>query len=179
MNRPRAHPVLASILHPREVMRIAAVRAALVGGFLLAFASPGCIEIDGGAVELSWSLRSFDGDAVDGCGMADIQEVRLCWEHLPDGSVSVGGGSCRSGARRTFPCSEYSGITGFQLDPGATAFWIEPVCDDGEPADAETYQVPPPIVRNVEEGKIVSLNSLLLVVSPPGGECPPAGCTCQ
>ena len=70
-------------------------------------------------------------------------------------------------------------MTGFDLDTGSTAFWIEPICTEGDPAAAGTYQVPPPIVRNVEEGQIVSLNSLLLVVSPPGGECPADGCTCM
>lgn len=175
MNRRPAHHVTASIRHPREVTRLVSHWTALL---IACLCNLGCIEIDGGAVELSWSLRSFDGASVQACPDARIQSVRLCWETLPDGSTSAGGDACRATQRQKFPCGEYSGVTGFDLPPGSTAFWIEPVCTDGEAADAETYQVPPPIVRTVEEGKIVSLNSLLLVVSPPASDCPPAGCTC-
>jgi hypothetical protein len=175
MNARRAHPVRAAIRPARPVTWIAGMVLTLSGCWISA-----CIDIQGGAAEVSWSLRSQEGESIETCQEVAIRDVRLCWEPLADGSVLGAGGPCRSGRRRNFPCGESSGITAFDLDPGATAFWIEPVCDDGEPAGAGTYQVPPPIVRNVEDGQIVSLNSLLLVVSPPGGEspCPPAGCTC-
>jgi hypothetical protein len=153
------------------------IAAAALWAVIAGSSGSGCIEIDGGAVELSWSLRSFDGAAVT-CGDARVEEMRLCWVPLADGSTSAGGGACSAGQLRGFPCEESSGVTGFELDPGVTAFWIEPVCRDGDPAEAGTYQVPPPIVRSVQEGRIVSLNSLLLVVSPPSGECSGAGCTC-
>lgn len=172
-DRRPAHTLSASIRQGCQVTRIVAVCLTLSGCWISA-----CIEVDGGAAEVSWSLRSEDGDSVDSCGTALIEKVRLCWEALDDGSVLGGGGPCRSGHQRSFPCEESSGITAFNLPPGQTAFWIEPVCDDGEPADARTYQVPPPIVRNVEDGQIVSLNSLLLVVSPTNDVCPPTGCTC-
>jgi hypothetical protein len=171
IGRP-AHSLHASIRQGREVTRIAAFCLTLSGCWI-----SGCIEIDGGAAELSWSLRSQEGESVDSCHSALIDDVRLCWEPVEDGSVLGSGGPCRS-LHRSFPCEESSGITAFNLDPGETAFWIEPICDDRRPADAGTYQVPPPIVRNVEDGQIVSLNSLLLVVSPTGDVCPSTGCTC-
>jgi hypothetical protein len=139
---------------------------------------PACTEINGGAVELSWSLRSFDGASVARCRDVSIEQVRLCWEPVAGGSTSAGE-TCRAALSWTFPCDESSGVTGFDLPPGSTAFWILPVCTDGDPADAGTYEVPPPIVRTVEDGKIVSLNSLLLVVSPPDGDCADGHCTCQ
>ena len=155
--------------------RIAAFCLTLSGCWISA-----CIEIDGGAAEVSWSLRSQEGESVDSCRGALIHDVRLCWEAVDEGSVLGSGGPCRSQHRRSFPCEESSGITAFNLEPGQTAFWIEPICDDGAPADAGTYQVPPPIVRNVEDGQIVSLNSLLLVVVTQTGDgCPPTGCTCS
>jgi hypothetical protein len=132
---------------------------------------------------VSWSIRSFDGAAVEECSAAGsdagIRDVRVCWEPLGDGG-STAGEVCRPDHRRRFPCEDASGVTGFELEPGITAFWIEPVCDnDGAPPDADTYQVPPPIVRTVEEGKIVSLNSLLLVVRPPSDGCTEERpCTC-
>jgi len=173
MNGRPAHPVRTPIRQTRDVTRFAALWLTLIGA-----SGSACIEIDGGAAELSWSLRSQEGASIETCADVRVQLVRLCWEPLADGVVLGGGGECRSSQSRDFPCGESSGITAFNLDPGSTAFWVEPVCIDGESADAGTYQVPPPIVRNVEEGQIVSLNSLLLVVNPADGECPPAGCTC-
>lgn len=173
MNRRPAEPVQPPIRHPARVTRIAAGLAALAAAL-----GTGCVEIDGGAVELSWSLRTFDGSAVESCTDAAIQDIRLCWERVADGATSEGT-VCRAGERRRFSCSESSGVTGFDLEPGATAFWIEPVCDDGGAADPGTYEVPPPIVRTVQEGKIISLSSLLVVVSPLSGGCPARGCTCE
>jgi hypothetical protein len=141
---------------------------------VLAALATGCIEIDGGAVELSWSLRSFDGERLDSCAKALIDNVRVCWEPV-DGAGTITG-ECN--ASQTFPCSEENGVSGFEIDPGSTAFWALPICRDGGVADEGTYQVPPPIVRSVEDGKIVTLNSLLIVVTPLGETCPDAGCTC-
>jgi len=145
---------------------------------LLSVAAAGCIEIDGGAVELSWSLRDFDGDSVDSCRDARVDEVEICWQ--PSGgdtpSVDV---ECQSGQRESFPCSEENGVSGFTIDPGPTAFWAHPICDTGEAAEEDTYQAPAPIVRSVQDGQIVTLNSLLIVVSPIDSNCPEAGCTCS
>lgn len=140
---------------------------------LLAVASAACIEIDGGAVELSWSLRSFDGDRVGSCSKALIEDVRVCWQ--PVSGVGTVDSTCD--ASQSFPCGEENGVSGFEIDPGSTAFWVLPICRDGAPAEEGTYQVPPPIVRTVEDGKIVTLNSLLIVVTP-FEQCSDAGCTC-
>jgi hypothetical protein len=154
------------------MIRIALVWAAAAGSVVT-----GCVAIDGGAVEVSWSIRSFDGDAVETCGDALVDKIRLCWTPLTDGSTADPE-TCLPGQRRTFSCDEASGVTGFDLEPGLTAFWIEPVCTDGEPADPGTYQVPPPIVRTVRDGRIISLNSLLLVVNPLDTGCADTPCTC-
>ena len=138
----------------------------------------GCIEIDGGAVELSWSLRDFDGQAVEACGDARIAEVEICWQPVAGDTPSIDV-ACRPGQRESFPCAEENGVSGFTIPPGPTAFWAHPICRGGEPADEETFQAPAPIVRTVHEGRIVTLNSLLLVVSPIASDCPEAGCTCS
>lgn len=136
-------------------------------------AAAACIEIDGGAVELSWSLRSFEGDQVESCPEARIDEVRVCWQSISEGTST---GVCEGS--QSFPCGEENGVSGFEIDPGSTAFWIEPICIDGSPAEPGSYQVPPPIVRTVEDGNIVTLNSLLIVVTPFRDSCPDSGCTC-
>ena len=139
----------------------------------LSAACAACIEIDGGAVELSWSLRSFDGERVDSCTDARVDQVRVCWQSV-EGDTSTG--ICEGS--QSFPCGEENGVSGFEIVPGRAAFWVEPICFDASPADIGSYQVPPPIVRTVEDGKIVTLNSLLIVVTPFGAGCPDAGCTC-
>lgn len=133
-----------------------------------------CVDVNGGAVELSWSLRTLAGDSVESCSAASIEAVRLCWQPLGDGG-GEGGARCRSERFRSFPCEDESGATRFELPPGPTSLWIEPVCDDGLPAALGTYQVPPPIVRTVSTGDVVTLSSLLIAVDP----CAEPGCTCR
>lgn len=169
MNSRNLRAVETAALRPSGVTWIAALI-----GFI---GCPACIDINGGAAELSWSLRAYDGDSVGSCDDARLKQVELCWQPLGDASTPAGT-SCPVGRRKTFSCDEASGSTGFVLDPGPTAFWVAPLCRDGMPADTDTYEVPPPIVRTVEDGKIVTLNSLLIVVGDADGSCAPAGCTC-
>jgi hypothetical protein len=152
------------------------MRSALL--VLVALGASGCIEIEGGAVELSWSLRDFDGDAVDACSDARVEQVEVCWQPTGGDTPSIDI-ACRPGQRESFPCSEENGVSGFTIEPGPTAFWAHPICETGEPATEDTFQAPAPIVRTVEDGQIVTLNSLLIVVSPIDEGCPEAGCTCS
>jgi hypothetical protein len=141
--------------------------------------APACVDIQGGAAELSWSLRSFEGGPVADCVDAGITSVRLCWVGAGDGGEQAG--SCDPDRQATFDCDAEHGATGFNLPDGPTAFWIEPICDDGDPATPGTFQVPAPIVRRIEEGKVVNLSSLAIVVGEDGSPtCGPTGeCTCQ
>ena len=127
-----------------------------------------CVAIDGGATELTWSLRTFAGESAK-CGKTEIAKVRLCWN-----AVDSGASGCRPGRFREFACVEETGATLFQIDPGPTAFFIEPICADGLPAQVGTYQTPTEIVRRVVDGEVVSLEALLIVVTDPvscGSEC--------
>lgn len=135
------------------------------------------MDVNGGAVELSWSLRTFEGDSLEACERAGIDSIRLCWLPQTDGGGS-GGGRCRPTQYRAFACADESGVTRFEIPPGPTSLWIEPVCADGLPADPNTYQVPPPIVRTLEEGQVATLSSLLVAVSD-NQSCTGPGCTCQ
>jgi len=143
----------------------------------LVFAMSGCVDIGGGAVELSWSLRDFGGDSVSSCSDVNFDAMRICWKSLTDGET-VDGAPCMESERAEFDCSEANGISGFTIEPGRTGFWLEPVCDSGSPPQPDSYQVPSVIVRTVQDGQVVTLDSLLVVVAPGDTECPPAGCTC-
>jgi len=134
------------------------------------FETLGCVEIDGGAVELSWTLRDFDGNRTD-CGPSNIESVRVCWQGLGDAGLPAQS-DCVAVATdagfleqfREFDCTASRGVTRFEIRPGRTALFVEPVCQGGvEPQGP--FQVPPPIVREVKDGQVVTLNQLLIVVS--------------
>ncbi len=138
----------------------------LVGSF-------SCVEIDGGAVELAWTLRDFQGDN-NTCGKSEVDKVRVCWRSLGDAGtapsecviIRTDGGL--AGQLRDFDCSASRGVTRFEVPAGRTSLFIEPLCAGGNPARGP-YQVPPPIVRTVEDGKVVTINQLLIVAS--NAEC--------
>jgi hypothetical protein len=131
------------------------------------------VQVDGGAIELSWSLRSFTGDPIDQCTNADISTIRVWWEADDESDRP---------AFTDFACEESRGVTGFEVPEGTTRVWVEPVCTDGAEAAPDTYQAPAPIVRDVSNGDVITLNSLLIVVSDntksADEQCLAAGCTC-
>ena len=131
-----------------------------------------CVQIDGGATEFNWSLRTIAGNVVNDCTLSNVAKIRLCWR-----GESQGGGECLAAQSREFTCNEFTGVTLFEIAEGRTEFFVQPICDDGLPAAANTFQSPDSIVRTVREGEIVTLNSLLIVVSEPGESCQ-TNCTC-
>lgn len=145
-------------------------------------ALPACVQVDGGAVELSWSLRDFEGARND-CAQAGIAEIRVCWAPLADGGAT-GPPECTiqrtdAGLReffRSFDCAEKRGVTRFEVPPGPNAFFVQPICvGGGEPTGP--YQVPSPIVRTVATGEVVTLNQVLIIAA--NERCSGDACTCQ
>lgn len=126
----------------------------------------GCVQVDGGAVELSWSLLTFDGQPIvgDDCLGANIDRVRLNWDENPELED-------RNHGFTDFECTAYRGITDFVItveDPATQPpylLWIEPVCANNLVSPAGTFEVPAPISRNMREGEVVTLNSLLIVTA--------------
>lgn len=157
--------------------RVERGKAAALAAVVLGLFGPGlwaCVEIDGGAAEFSWSIRSPDGRASScdlrlpdgGADRPDILSVQLCWEAAPEGvSPSL---LCNPDRRAVFECSLSRGATDFVVDEGRTAFWIEPLCADGEPLQRDLVEVPAPIVRDVSKGQVVTLDALLVVADASG-----------
>ncbi len=157
-----------------------------LGLFLVALGCLGsCVEVKGGAVELSWALRSFAGEPIgtstaDACRRSNIDQIRLSYEKN-DGSSSL---------FQDFPCNKETGVTPFEIDPGETALFIRPFClpttssPNGTFAQGGTFEAPSPIVRNIVDGQVVTLNTLLLIVTDNQlinheQFCPASGCTCE
>lgn len=135
---------------------------------LMAALWSGCVEINGGAVELNWTLRGFNGenigDQTERCEMPGVKDVRIVWVH----QEGLGTGFSQ------FPCVDGQGTTPFEIPDGQVAFSTQPVCCDGTPGPAGSYQAPAPIVRAVTLGQVVSLRTLLIEVEPQAG--PQATC---
>jgi hypothetical protein len=133
----------------------------------------GCVQIDGGAVELSWDIRQADGMALDGaCDASRIAQVGLCARACEDGA---GSGVCQGELvcpKAQWSCDNYSGATEFDLPEGPTELFIEAYCEDG--SRAQGVQVPAPIVRNISKGRVSQLNALLITLPSPavGEACP-------
>lgn len=126
----------------------------------------GCTTVEGGAVEISWNLRNVDGTGVS-CEAADVVTINLNFRVTnEDGTTST--------RDEPFPCEDERGVTGFVLQPGETPLWLRPACEEGTPI---AYRAPPPIVRTITEGEVITLDTQLIEVR--AGNCLPEDpCTC-
>ena len=132
---------------------------------------PACVDVDGGAVELSWSLRTPDGNA-NSCEAADIEQVRICWAEAEQ-DVSL----CPN--FRAFDCREERGFSRFEILPGETSFVVEPLCAGGTAPDPLTFEVPSPLLRQVDSGRVVTLGALLIIATDNQRGCRTGFCTCR
>ena len=136
------------------------VLAAVVVGMALS----ACVAVDGGAVELEWTVRTEDALPTS-CQTEAIATVSLCVQDCDQ----VTGGAC-TGAEicpyASFSCDRLHGATGFTIPPGRKALRITATCADGRAAQA---RVPEPVVRDVSEGNVTELNALLIAVPAIGG----------
>lgn len=155
--------------HPRAVA--GPLRAVVL---LLCLFVHGCVDVQGGAVELSWKLRASSGSTrtfldcqfnLEPDGRVRISEIQLSWQ------VSGSEGS------RSWPCKNDHGVTGFELPEGSALLSVRPICDNGAVAASNTYTAPAPEQRQVIVGNTVSLGGveLLLEVS----SCDYQTCICQ
>lgn len=125
----------------------------------------GCTEATGGAVELSWALRSTRDRDIPDCAEGRIGRIRLWWDS---------GTSTRYIA---FPCQDNHGVTAFDLPTGEVALSVTPECADGISADPDTFVAPPPIVRVAAIGETITLDAVLLVLQV--DDCTTRSCVCM
>jgi hypothetical protein len=137
----------------------------------------GCVKIDGGAVEVSWVVRSESGSAITDCGCADppIDKVRLrlVKVRLADTGASVEGNNlCEGEAQCAFPCQRQTGSTAFDIEPTKAgesyAISVEAVGVDNNVL--EGVMSPAPILRAVVSGQPTEVEAFQLV-APCRTEC--------
>ena len=141
-------------------MRSATVPA-LLATILLASA---CVEIDGGAVEISWVIRSPAGGGITDCSCAQpaIGTVRLVLRGV--GGAIEGATPCAGRAQCDFPCQRQTGATPFDIPetkPGET-YEVSVVA---VAAGVELPQVKKPasILREVVRGQPTEVEAFQLV----------------
>jgi hypothetical protein len=150
---------------------------------LLAGCLVGCVPINGGAVEASWVLRTFDGRAISNCDCSspEISRVRfvvmaLSAQGLPVEDLCAGRSDCE------FSCSRQSGATSFFIRPARYAISVAPLGVAGDslvtapapvpapptgvdrPADP-AVRVPAPILRDVVYGRPTELDAIAIETS--------------
>jgi hypothetical protein len=159
LNMRRAPPGRTPTTPPRVLATLWRISATM-----LCLGVHGCTQPTGGAVELSWALRSTLDRDISDCAAGRIGRIRLWWETDTDrtlGRVSLRGQSRRDGVR---PADRRGGAVDHAGMP------------DGLNADPEHLPAPPPIVRDVAIGQAVTLDALLLVVQV--DDCTPQACIC-
>jgi hypothetical protein len=130
----------------------------------LAFVASACVEIDGGAVEVSWVIRSPTGGGITDCSCADpaITTVRLVLRGV-GGSID-GVTPCAGRAQCDFPCQRQTGATLFDIreTQGAERYEVSVVAVAN---DVELLQVtrPAPILREVVRAQPTEVESFQLV----------------
>jgi len=136
---------------------------ALVGAVLATLGAGACTDVAGGAVDLSWNLRTTDGEDTS-CDATRVRRMKLWWE------IDEQLGSA------TWRCDDVRAITAFQIPPGEALLWLEPQCANG-PAAPQTYVAPPPVQRTIELGEAITLNAIIVQVQL--SRCDEQACVCD
>lgn len=131
-----------------------------------------CVPVDGGAVELAWSVRDSSGRSAS-CtrtttSFSDaLGSVALCARActvIADGNC-VGEVTCPV---QTWSCERGRGTTRFEVTAGRKELWIEVTCRDGTPANVV---LPEPVVREIADGEVTQLNAILITVPASAAAC--------
>ena len=119
-----------------------------------------CVDVNGGAVEVSWTIRTSDGTSSN-CADSHVGSVELCMQAcdtLTDGACDdPNPPTCST----SWSCEDYRGTTRFDVSPGRKKLWIQVICSSGSAANV---RVPDPTVSLVRFGEVTDLRTQLIVV---------------
>ncbi|HEY0709344.1 MAG TPA: hypothetical protein VGG33_21220 [Polyangia bacterium] len=146
----------------------------------------GCVNVDGGAIEASWVLRTHDGRAIEGCGCADPAIARVRFAITPSVTEGSPPGSdlCAGRADCEFACPNQRGATPFFVPAGRYAINIVVLGPDGLPVGVGggpgAVRVPAPILRDVVYGQATQLEAIAIeagCAATCGGDVPTRACS--
>ena len=117
----------------------------------------GCVRIDGGAVEVPWTLFAPDGRAINDCSctapaLAEIEVVVVPAAGGAD--VCAGQSSCR------FACSRKIEATPFFIPAGDYNISLQALGADGA---ALPFTTPAPVRRPVVKGQLSEIDAIEIV----------------
>jgi len=145
-------------------------RAAPLASLVLwAAATAGCVSIDGGTVEVAWTIFAADArGSINDCSCADpaIAHVRL--RLAPPLEVPEQADPCETDPSCVFSCGRKAGATHFTIPAASYLMSIEPVDADGTAIAAD--RVPAPILMGVTKGQHTDLGALE-IVAPCAATC--------
>jgi hypothetical protein len=139
--------------------RLAAI--ALLAGLIPA----ACIPIDGGAVEISWVVRSADGRAITDCGCSDPPIARVRLHLVGRGGAIQDTRPCDGRSQCEFSCQRQTGSTPFDIketQPGES-YDVSVVAVGNDGLDLTGVTTPAPISRAVTRGQPTEVEAFLLV----------------
>jgi hypothetical protein len=147
-------------------MRRAPDRLALPAVFLLfalALAASACVQIDGGAVEVSWVVHA-DGRAITDCSCSSPEIARVRIQMVGQGGAIQGAMPCAGQAACEFACQRQTGATPFDIPEthGDEQYAISLVAVGQDGADLPQVQAPAPILRSVVKGQPTEVEAFLL-----------------
>lgn len=140
---------------------IAAIAFGLAWPALVALVAPaGCVDIDGGAVEIAWAVFTKDGRAITDCACADppIPYVRLNLASDPGGAIQP----CAGLAACRLACNRKIGATPFIIPPGRYLMSLVAVGADGADLAEGAVESPAPQSRAVVRGQPTELEAYML-----------------
>ncbi|MES1171866.1 MAG: hypothetical protein ABUL77_01405 [Bacteroidota bacterium] len=123
-------------------------------------AGAGCVSIDGGAVEVAWSIFAPDGRAINDCGCTDpaVASLRLNLVSDPDGASQP----CAGLAACRFACDRKIGATPFIIPPGQYLISLVAVDQEGADIPATSVLTPPPQSRSIVRGQPTELEAFMI-----------------
>jgi hypothetical protein len=133
-----------------------------------------CVKVDGGAVEISWVIRSRSGSAITDCGCSSPSiatvRLRLVLASSVDGGAIIGadGGTvdrCAGNAQCDFPCARQTGSTPFNIPEthGTERYAVSLVAVGADGRELPDVDTPAPILREVVRGQPTEVESVQLV----------------
>jgi hypothetical protein len=152
----------------RTPRRRAGARAALAALLAATSGALGCVDINGGSVEVAWGVFAKDGRAINDCACAvaltppeaetPIAFVRLNLVSDSDAADQpcTGTDNCR------FSCNRKIGATPFMIKPGRYLMSLVAVDAGGNDFAAGAVDSPPAELRSVVKGQPTQLDAFML-----------------
>jgi hypothetical protein len=122
-----------------------------------------CVQINGGAVEVSWVVHA-NGRAITDCTCSDPEIASVRIDIVGHGGAIDKTTPCAGQPQCVFPCQRQTGATQFNIPEthGDELYAISVVAVDKYGADLPQVTTPAPILRTVVNGQPTEVEAFLL-----------------